>query len=370
MSKSPPHTESIKYAGSKLKLLPQIIDLIEQTGARSVFDGFSGSTRVAQALAQLGMRIVMNDVAIWSQVMGTAYLLNRQEPAHYQKLLDHLNATPPEDGWFTEWYGGDITQHPKGNAVQADGLKRPWQRKNTRKLDAIRAELDRLNLDEVSRCVALTSLMLALDQVDSSLGHFSSYLRNWSPRSSQDLYLRAPNLWVNTLDHQVCQGDVFEIVPTVNADLAYYDPPYGSNNEKMPPSRVRYAAYYHLWTTLCKNDRPEVFGKAARRKDTSDPLSGSVFEEFRKNADGEFIAVAALDRLLHQTTCEWILLSYSSGGRATSEALNEMIQRHGELVKVVEAQYKKNVMASMKWTNEWLQSAETPHREFLFLIRK
>ena len=46
-----------------------------------------------------------------------------------------------------------------------------------------------------------------------------------------------------------------------DVDLAYYDPPYGSNNDKMPPSRVRYASYYHVWTTIIQNDRPELFGK-------------------------------------------------------------------------------------------------------------
>jgi len=65
--------------------------------------------------------------------------------------------------------------------AQHSGLavKRPWQKHNTRKLDAIREEIDRLNLDADDKAVALTSLILALDQVDSTLGHFASYLRDW-----------------------------------------------------------------------------------------------------------------------------------------------------------------------------------------------
>jgi hypothetical protein len=27
-------------------------------------------------------------------------------------------------------------------------------------------------------------------------------------------------------------------------------------------------------------------------------------------------------------------------------------------------------MAGMKWTNAWLRHADTPHREFLFLLEK
>jgi hypothetical protein len=31
---------------------------------------------------------------------------------------------------------------------------------------------------------------------------------------------------------------------------------------------------------------------------------------------------------------------------------------------------RENVMAAMKWTNEWLRDAEQANREFLFLIEK
>ncbi|MGB4805131.1 MAG: DNA adenine methylase, partial [Anaerolineae bacterium] len=46
-----PPTEGIKYAGSKLKLIPQILQLIKKVNAKTVWDGFSGTTRVSQALA-------------------------------------------------------------------------------------------------------------------------------------------------------------------------------------------------------------------------------------------------------------------------------------------------------------------------------
>lgn len=362
-------TEGIKYAGSKLRLLPDILGLMPETGARSVFDGFSGTTRVSQALARSGYRVVANDLADWSTVFGTAYLLNEQPASHYQALIDHLNHVKPLEGWFTAHYGGRDFQ---GLAIQPDGTKKPWQIHNTAKLDGIREELDRLSLTDIERAVGMTSLILALDRVDSSLGHFTSYLRDWSPRSFQDLELKVPAVWQQESNHAVCQGDVLETLATLDTpcDLAYYDPPYGSNNEKMPPSRVRYAAYYHLWTTICRNDRPALFGKALRRSDSSDRLTGSPFEEFRRNDSGRFIAVEAIDQLLEQTPCPWILLSYSSGGRATAAELNDVLHRHGKLVRTVEIHHRRHVMASMHWTGDWLKEAEEPNREFLFLLRK
>lgn len=268
--------------------------------------------------------------------MGTCYLKNRKHPKEYRPLIDHLNSLPPEDGWFTEHYGGDVNPSNSSNVVQIDGTKKPWQKKNTRKLADIRREIDALKLDKIAKSVALTSLILALDQVDSALGHFASYLKDWSPRSYKDLKLQVPRLWKNQTTNTGLRGDVFQAPSSIKTDLAYYDPPYGSNNEKMPPSRVRYASYYHLWTTVCRNDHLSLFGKAFRRKDSSDEVTASIFEEFRRNDFGRFIAAEAIERLLKETHCPWILLSYSSGGRAAAGELNEAIEKHGKLVEIVE----------------------------------
>ncbi len=358
-----PETEGIKYAGSKLRLIPQILRLARKVHAQTVFDGFSGTTRVSQAFAQSGYDVACNDHAIWSEVFGICYLKGKA-PREYGALIQHLNAVPPTDGWFTEFYGGDPEKEKQP--------KRPWQIHNTRKLDAIREEIEKLSLNPIDKCVALTSLIMALDQVDSSLGHFVSYLREWSPRSYKKLQLRVPAIVRNgpVRDHHVLRADIFDAVTNVEADIAYYDPPYGSNNEKMPPSRVRYASYYHVWTTICLFDRPALFGKVNRRADSSDTVANSPFEDFRRNENGKFIAVEAIAALLATTRSKYIILSYSSGGRATSKELNEAIESCGELLEVIEVDYKRNVMADMKWTNEWLRDAEAPNREFLFLIAR
>ncbi|NLX18187.1 MAG: DNA methyltransferase, partial [Desulfobulbus sp.] len=282
-------------------------------------------------------------------------------------LIDHLNAVTPVDGWFTEHYGGHVND---GVSVQTDGCKRPWQRHNTRKLDAIRQEIDRLHLAPTVKAVALTSLILAMDQVDNTIGHYASYLQTWSSRSFRSVKLRVPSFCPAQRPHQVLRRDVFDAVTEVTADLAYFDPPYGSNNEKMPPSRVRYAAYYHIWKTICLNDRPRLFGKSNRRADSSDFVAASVFEEFRRDSSSRFIAVQAIERLLSKTRCPWILLSYSSGGRATAKELYKLLNDHGRVQQVMEIDYRRNVMASMRWTNRWLREADHPNREYLFLLER
>jgi adenine-specific DNA-methyltransferase len=370
---TPPVTQAIKYTGSKLKLLSYILNLSKKASGGSknaaVFDGFSGSTRVSQAYAKTGYKVDANDIAPYTKVFNTAFLLNAREPKSYQPLIDHLNSLKPLDGWFTEYYGGD-GEHKISN--NGDGLKKPWQKKNTRKLDAIRSEIDKLNLDEITKAVAITSLILALDQVDSTLGHYTSYLSEWSPRSYNDMKLEIPALWVNKNNNVVMNDDVFKALEKLpnNIFIAYFDPPYGSNNEKMPPSRVRYASYYHLWTTICLNDRPSIFGKAKRRTDTSDTVAGSVFEEFRKSNSGKFIVTEAIEKLIKQTRANYIILSYSSGGRAAASELNEVLSGYGIITEIKKINYKKNVMATMKWTHDWIKKIEEDNFEYLFLMEK
>jgi len=354
-----PKTEGIKYAGSKLRLLPNIIEMTAGLkGVETVLDGFSGSTRVSQAFAQMGFSTTSNDISVWSEVFATCYLVSEKPDVFYLEIIEHLNHLNGIDGWFSEHYGGSETDN-----------KKPFQLKNTRKLDTIREEIERLNLDWQDKCVLLSSLIYSLDKVDNTLGHYAAYLSGWSPRSFKDLEMKLPLRFTKSGNNRVIRDDVFNTVKNNEFDLVYFDPPYGSNNEKMPPSRVRYAAYYHLWTTIINNDRPPIFGKAGRREDSRDEFSTSVFEEFRKNGNGEFLAMEALRKLIKETNSRYLMLSYSSGGRATKDQLLETISESGKLLEIKQINYKKNVMSSMRSTNEWINS-DGKHNEYLFLMEK
>ena len=352
-------TQGIKYAGSKLKIIPYIVDIISELGGvHSVLDGFSGSTRVSQAFARLGYDTTSNDISVWSEVFATCFLKSTNSDAYYQEIIDHLNNLQGYDGWFTENYGGEQEQN-----------KRPFQTKNTRKLDAIRDEIEVMNLSWEDKCVVLTSLILALDKVDSTLGHYVAYLSGWSARSYNNLKLQLPARFPIKDQNRVIRGDVFDTVSKFEFVFAYFDPPYGSNNEKMPPSRVRYNSYYHIWTSVIKHDKPILFGKANRREDSRDTADSSVFEEFRRNENGHFIAMEALRKLITETHSRYILLSYSSGGRANKQELSDIMNESGKMLKAIEIDYKKNVMGNMRWTNEWINS-DGKYHEYLFLMEK
>jgi Adenine-specific DNA methylase len=89
----------------------------------------------------------------------------------------------------------------------------------------------------------------------------------------------------------------------------------------------------------------------------------------RKDDSGKFIALQAIKRLIEETKARYILLSYSSGGRATKEELFEILTSSGKVLKTMEIEYKQNVMSGMRWTNEWVNTTDK-HCEYLFLLEK
>ena len=361
-------TQGIKYTGSKREILPALLELIKPLNVKTVLDGFSGTTRVSQALKQAGYIVYANDIADWSKVFGECYLLNRKPASYYLPIIEHLNNLPGKYGWFSENYGGEPNG---GSAIQEDGRKRIWQLHNTKKLDAIREEIDKIAKNRIGKSVLLTSLIIAMDKVDSSVGHQVSYLKKWAPRAYNTMKMEVPRLIIDDKQHQVYQKDVFDLANDIEVDLAYYDPPYGSSNELMPPSRVRYASYYHIWKTVCLNDKPKLVGVANRREDVGDTISGSIFEEFRKNDEGQYIVIEALEKLIKNTPAKYVVLSYNNNGRATLQSIKDILKNLKKKISIFEMDYKKNVMATItRTTNEWINETNGINKEYLFIIHK
>ena len=364
--------------GSKRKMIPHILDLVMEIykmdgDVDTILDAFSGSTRVSQALHQMGgFNVISNDIAVYSKHLAECYLMGSITESIVKKI-DHLNALKPVHGWFSNNYGGIemVKTDCSYSAGQEGVLKKPWQMHVTRKLDAIRPEIDKIAENEIEKSILLTSLMLALDKVDNTLGHHVSYLNKWSKRSYDELVLKPPKIHKKyNKYHHVLQRDVFDCVTDGYSDLIYLDPPYGSSS-KMKSSRVRYYSYYHLWTTVCLNDEPDLFGKACRREDSRDTnaFKTSIFEDFRNYKDGT-VAWRGLKELIEQCSSNWVLLSYSNNGYVTKKNIMDLITSHGWGFSIREYHTKANVMADMKWSKEWENENQKTNKEYLIIIDK
>ena len=241
----------IKYLGSKRLLAPSLAEIARRAGVTSAADLFAGTTRVGQALRAAGIRVLSNDTATYCQALGRAYIEadGSVDRARLSTLLDHLNALPGERGYVTETF----CQHA-----------RYFKPENGMRIDAIRAEIDRLPLDAVERGLLLTSLLEAADRVDSTVGVQMAYLKRWAPRASNPLRLREP-IAVAGPAGTPRMGDANRLAAELgDVELAYLDPPYNQHS---------YAGNYHVWETIVRNDAPGHYGVACKRLDVRERRS-------------------------------------------------------------------------------------------------
>jgi adenine-specific DNA-methyltransferase len=233
----------IKYLGSKRRLVPHLGALLDEAGARTALDLFTGTTRVAQDWKRRGAEVWAVDLARYAHILARCYIETdaaTTDLADLDDILCHLQHLPGQDGYVTATFS------------QAS---RYFQPHNARRIDAIRAEIEVAFAAHPLYPVLLASLLEAADRVDSTTGLQMAYLKQWSPRSHQPLTLRRPSLLAGP--GHACQGDATELVSSLpEVDLAYLDPPYNQH---------RYFTNYHVWETLVAWDSPDHYGVACKR---------------------------------------------------------------------------------------------------------
>jgi adenine-specific DNA-methyltransferase len=308
----------IKYLGSKRRLLPLLTATIGALpGTRSVLDLFSGTARVGHALKAAGLRVLCNDHNAYAATLARAHVQADCEDVarDAERLIAELDALPGRPGWFTETW-----------CVQSRFL-RP---ENGARVEAIREEIGRKALPPELEAVLLVSLMEAADRVDSTTGVQMAYLKAWAPRAHNRLTLRLPALLPRPL-HGRCEAhelDALDAAAQLEADVAYLDPPYNQH---------KYLGNYHLWETLVRWDRPEVYGTARKRADCRERSS-----DF--NSRGRIRE--ALARVVATLRCRHLVVSFSNEGFVSRAEMEELLAPRGH-VTVLEREGPRYVGAQI-----------------------
>ena len=210
----------------------------------------------------------------------------------------------------------------------------------------------------------MTSLINGLDQIESTLGHQVAYLSKWAPRAYNDLVLRRPRLIPGDGTYRTSRLDAGKIPNRF--DLAYFDPPYNTNNTHTPTTRVRYASYYHFWTTVVLNDKPESIGASNRRLDcSSDTLPGAISKYESTKYD---VVLSEIEQLITNADARYVLFSYSNKGKVEIKDLEKIFSQH-KILAVEKISHRENVQKLLTSNREWLGD-QSANFEYLFLVEK
>lgn len=340
--------QTIKLIGSKKRLSKQIEDYITTKIGKNlrVIDVMAGAGNVSIALKKGGHLVLANDQRPFAQTILSTYIGldgDTEQEDGLEEMISALNELPGTRGYFTKTFAEEA---------------RYFQVKNAMRIDSIRGAIEMVDQDALRRYL-ITSLLLAADRVDSTVGVWMAYLKQPSPRSFNDLKLLPPTLipgkgWSSGYD--VFDPDFWRDVEAAGGwDVTYIDSPYDGHS---------YAGNYHVLDTITLNDQPDTYGVAKKRVDVRN--NKSPFNSKRNHHD-------ALKRLFQQVPTEHVVVSYSNEGIATVDEVEAMLREHGE-VEIMEFKHDRYIGSRIGQHNRKGERIGEPthihNTEYLFHLKK
>ncbi len=301
---------SRKYLGCKRRLARWIADSIFAVAGKptSFIDGFCGTGAIGLEMLTRGVGRVTCVDNLRSNTLILDGLLSGADLERLRRARCYLNAMPPQSGYATRWYAGTY-----------------FTRDNCMRIDAIRPQVDLLlacgRIGPPERSALLASLLLACDRAANTVGQYDAYLKHLGRRPVEGgrhlvdsrVYepLRlTPLRTIEAPGARVLTGDLLDLAPRIDAQIAYLDPPYTTR---------QYIDNYHVLENIARWQQPELYGKTLKfpRGDLKSPFS---------TRRGAARAIAAL---LDAVRARWIAVSYNSEGIVPIDDLAALARRRG-----------------------------------------
>lgn len=303
---------TFRYIGSKSRLIDQIATYIGPPRNGGFFvDAFCGTGVVAEAAAELGWNVSINDSLHSAVISAGARLISQDQVTFkrlggYAKTIAKLNAAKPRHGFMWREYSPA--------SFDSCGVERRYfTEENAARIDAMRALISDWSeagtIDEVEERLLIADLFGALNRVANIAGTFGCFLSKWTAQSEGRVEMRCRELKSNSVQVRATVGDVFD-VPNSVEDLVYLDPPY---------TKRQYASYYHILETVALGDEPEVVGVAGLR-----PWRDRASDFCYKTR-----ALKTLSNLVQNLRAHKVLLSYSSEGHIPMQDMKTELSKIG-----------------------------------------
>lgn len=354
----------MRYIGNKENLIDTIYQIMIQrdiTG-KSFFDVFSGTANVAKFFKKLNYKVISNDLMYYSYVLQQAYIGNNIEPTfkklsyissntkYYdlfstplQCVLSYLNRLTEKDGFIYQNYT------PDGSA-NLDEPRMYYTGENGRFIDKVRLQIEDWYKDhlltEQEYFILIAALIETVPFYANISGVYSAFHKKWDSRALKSMYLREPEIIVNSHINQCYQTDSLNLIDKVEADIFYLDPPYNQR---------QYAPNYHLLETIAKYDYPQIKGISGMRDYSSQ----------KSRFCNSKTALEDLEKFVKYGKYKYLLLSYNSEGIMSNDEILEVLKSYNNYVEVADFDYLR-----FKSNNNGASSHKKYVKEKLYIVSK
>jgi len=269
-----------RYLGSKTRLLHKIKEVVEKecTNVNSFLDLFAGTGVVGDIFNNDNTSVIFNDNLTSNYYSYVAWFgTQKVNDKLIEEIIEHYNQIKVK----TE------------NYVSLNFADTFFSKQNCRKIGYIREDIEtkfmnkEINVRE--KAILITSLLMSLDRIANTVGHYDAYRKNGELDKDLFLYnLDIPNIKQNKNNQVYCE-DANELIKHIKSDLVYIDPPYNSR---------QYCDAYHFLENIAEWKKPHVDG-VAKKFDRNDKKSKyslrnapKFFSELIENIDAKYILVS------------------------------------------------------------------------------
>ena len=307
--------ESRRYIGSKAKLTNWIMDLIdcETENVKTFVDIFAGTASVSNQAIKKYNRVIINDILHANHVIYKGFFATGKWCENkLNDIITDYNTLKPDtikENYFSENFGGKFYEHDTAKLI-----------------GYIRQDIEnkKPELTEKEYNILLATLIYNIDKLANTVGHFDAYIKK--PIKPQPLRLRL----INAQDFnnvEIHKEDANKLAKKLKSDLVYIDPPYNSR---------QYNRFYHLYETLIKWDKPQLYGVALKPIPENNSLycttkAKNTFENLVAHLNTKFLVVSYNNTYSSK--------SHSSENKIRLEEIEQILKKSGN-TKVFECSHR------------------------------
>lgn len=218
------HIPRTQYLGSKQKLVRWILDYLP--ACNSVFDAFSGSGVVGYELKKLGKRVICNDFLASSYYYAKAFIENNKTALSKSDIETLISSNSKREDYIERHFAGVF-----------------YTKEECQFLDNLHANIAKLN-DEYKQSIAYAAAVRTCIQKvpggkfrNDLLKYRDKSFPHYRPKFTKEInktflhFLVGYNdaVFDNSQKNKAYNEDIFDLLPKIEVDVAYFDPPYGGS---------------------------------------------------------------------------------------------------------------------------------------------
>jgi len=326
----------INFIGNKEKIVNWICDNIPKD-VNSIFDAFSGGASVSFEAKRRGFKVFSNDILEINYLLSKALIENKKITLNERDIKTIFSGKPIKGFMYKNY--SEVYFFPE------ECMELDLYRKNIENLDseykkALAFSLIRRAMIRKMPYSRFTLPWEKIKQLRDEEYSYRKYKRRraYHNQSFKEHFIDNLNeynkaIFDNKQNNKAFNSDIFKLIPKVNTDLIYLDPPYtGTMNN--------YFGFYGLVDEYLKQKK---------------------LKPFENNFIDKKIALDLFDKLFSKLgKYKYWFLSYNNSSYPTKEQLLGLLKKYSKNVKVIEREHNYQVTGKTK---------KTKNKEYLFIVK-